>query len=122
MNLKAKKYSLKLTQLTAPFEGVISNSYKSLGDFVTPGTTVFDLVQTTDLSVFAQVPVAFFGKFKTGMIFSIINPLNGDKGNMTIQKVVPVIDTQSHTFDIYGKINELTHSFFPGMYVEIILK
>lgn len=122
LNLKAKEYALQLTSLTAPFDGVISKSYKSLGDFTTPGSSVFDLVQTNDLSVFAQVPVAFFGRIRTGMIFSILNPLTEQTGNMTVQKVVPIIDTQSRTFDIYGKINEAAHNFFPGMYVEIILK
>ncbi len=122
INLKSKEYALQLTQLTAPFDGVITKSYKSLGDFTTIGAAVFDLVQSNDFSVYAQVPVAFLGLIKVGMIFSILNPMNAQKETMTVQKVVPVIDPQSHTFDVYGKINDIKNTFVPGMYVEIILK
>jgi len=121
ISLKAKEFALKQTRLTVPFDGVVTKSYKSLGDFVTPGTSVFDIVQSDDFSVYAQVPVAYFGKMKVGMTFGLINPLNEQKGKMTIQKVIPVIDTESHSFDIYGKVDGLSKNFVPGMYVEIIL-
>lgn len=122
VNLKAKNHALQLTKLTAPFDGLITKSYKSLGDSTHAGAPVFDLMQIHNLSVFAQVPAAYFNKIKIGMMFSLFNPLNDETGSITIQKVIPVIDAQTHTFDIYGKINEITNNFVPGMYVEIIMK
>lgn len=121
-SLKAKEFALTLTKLNAPFDGVISKSFKSIGDFVSSGTPLFEIVQNNDLSVYAQVPVSYFNKFKVGMIFSFSNPITQQSGQMTIHKIVPVIDDQSHTFDIYGKINSSIQTFAPGMFVEINLK
>lgn len=121
-NLKTKEQALKLTKITAPYDCVISKSYKSLGDFVTPGVPVFDVVQMNDLSVFAQIPFAFFEKIKIGMTLSVLNPLTNQKTKMVVNKIVPVIDAQTHTFDVYGQISRTNSVFIPGMYVEIILE
>lgn len=121
-NVKTKEQSLKLTRITAPFDGVVSKSHRSLGDFVTPGTQVFDVVQMNDLVIFAQVPFEFFGKITAGMILKTFNPINREQTKMEVQKIVPIIDAQTRTFDIYGKITDTNPTFTPGMYVEIILE
>lgn len=120
-NVKVKEQILQFTKIVAPYDCVISKSYKSLGDFVTSGTTVFDIVQMNNLSVFAQVPFALFEKIKIGKTFFISNPINKQKTTMVVEKIVPVIDSQTRTFDVYGKISNPSSVFIPGMYVEIIL-
>lgn len=66
-DLKGKKYNIKMSKIYAPYEGIISQKNKSVGDFVSAGTTVFEITQNTNLEIFAQVPSIYFDKLKSGM-------------------------------------------------------
>ena len=121
-DLEGKKYNLKMTKIIAPYEGVISQKNKSIGDFVSAGTTVFQITQNKNMEIYAQIPSIYFDKLKPGMSFSIVSSTNKiDVGQIQIRKIIPVLDKNSRTFDLYGKIISFKGTLNPGDFVEIKL-
>ena len=100
---------------------MVSQLYKSLGDFVAPGQNVFDVVQLNQYSIYAQVPVSLYRNFKVGMKFTISDPLTKDHGTIIIKRMVQIFDTRSRTFDVYGQVETFSKKLLPGDYVEILL-
>lgn len=121
-NLEGKEYLLKSNKLLAPYTGVISKVLKSVGDYVSTGTAVFQITQTKNFKLFAQVPITYFNQLKVGMKLDVRNPITGNHGEATIVRVVPVIDPSSRTFDVYADVTSFTDKLAPGVFLEIKLK
>lgn len=119
--LEGKEYILRSTKITAPFEGIITKVEKSLGDYVNLGTTVFQITEAKNFKIYAQVSVTYFNKFKVGMTFEFIDPINKSKGEAIVKRMVSIIDTSSKTFDIYADILNSKEKVTPGTYLEIKL-
>lgn len=119
--LETQQFALAQTQLTAPFNGVIAQSYKSIGDSVSPGAAVFDIVENNKFIVYAQIPILYYPKIKVGMTLSISDPLRAYQGQIVIKRVVPVMDNASRTFDIYADILNFNRELIAGEYIEITL-
>jgi RND family efflux transporter MFP subunit len=120
--LEGKEYILKSNKLFAPYTGVISKVSKSIGDYVATGTEVFQITQTKNYKLFAQVPITYFNQLKVGMKLDVRNPITGNHGEATIKRVVPVIDPTSRTFDVYADVTSFTDKLAPGVFLEIKLK
>ncbi len=121
-DLEGKKYNLKMTKIAAPFEGVISQKNKSVGDFVPGGTVVFQITQNKNMEIYAQIPSIYFDKLKPGMKLAVVSPTNrNESGEIIIRKVIPVLDKNSRTFDLYAKLNSFKGKLNPGDFVEIKL-
>lgn len=120
--LEGKEYILKSNKLFAPYTGVISQVLKSVGDYVSTGTAVFQITQTKNYKLFAQVPITYFNQLKVGMKLDVRNPITGNRGEATIKRVVPVIDPTSRTFDVYADVTSFTDKLAPGVFLEIKLK
>lgn len=120
--LEGKEYLLKSNKLFAPYTGVISQVLKSVGDYVSTGTAVFQITQTKNYKLFAQVPITYFNQLKVGMKLDVKNPITGNHGEATIKRVVPVIDPSSRTFDVYADVTSFSDKLAPGVFLEIKLK
>lgn len=120
-SLEGKEYILKSTKITSPFEGIITKVEKSVGDYVTAGTAIFQITEAKNYKIYAQIPVTYISKFKTGMKFSFQEPISKVKGEAEIKRVVSVIDSSSKTFDIYADILQVSEKLIPGVYLEIKL-
>lgn len=120
-SLEGKEYILKSTKIASPFEGVITKVEKSIGDYVTAGTAIFQITEAKNYKIYAQIPVTYFNKFKPGMKFSFQEPISKAKGEAEIKRVVSVIDSSSKTFDVYAEILQINEKLVPGVYLEIKL-
>nr|BFD30475.1 hypothetical protein GTC16762_00930 [Pigmentibacter ruber] len=120
-SLEGKEYILKSTKITAPFEGIITKVEKSVGDYVTAGTAIFQITEAKNYKIYAQIPVTYFSKFKTGMKFKFQEPISKAYGEAEIKRVVSVIDSSSKTFDVYAEILSVSEKIIPGVYLEIKL-
>ena len=118
--LQGKKYNLQCTKILAPYEGIISQKTKSVGDYVSGGTTVFQITENKNMEIVAQIPSIYLEKLKSGMKLSIVSPSNrNQKGEIEIRNVIPVLDKNSRTFDMYSTITSFQGDLNPGDFVEI---
>lgn len=102
--------------LRAPFAGVISARMTDLGEWVTPGATVFELVSTQELTVDMQVSETYLGAIAPGAPLALRFP-GGARVAATVAAVVPVTDPTSRTFLVRARADETHPSMFPGVSV-----
>jgi membrane fusion protein (multidrug efflux system) len=121
-NLAGKEFILKSTKILSPYNGVITKVEKSVGDYVSTGTSVFQMTQNKNFKLYAQIPITYFNQLKIGMKLEVRNPITGNKGEAIIKRVVPVIDAVSKTFDIYADVSTFNDKLAPGIFLEIKLK
>ena len=121
IQLHSKKKYFENSYLKAPYSGTISQTFKSLGDYVTEGTPVLEMIQNNHLFIYAQVPISFYSLFQKQKEFQYVNPLTQQKGQIQVEKIVPMIDSSSRTFDIYAKFKDDIQKQLPGDYIEILL-
>ena len=121
-DVQSKKYQLQLTKILAPYDGVISQKNKSVGDFITTGTTVFQITQNKNLQLYAKIPGIYIDKIKLGQLLKFNSSNNKNQiGEIKIDKLIPVFDNNSRTFDIYGEILNFNGNLNPGNFVEVKL-
>jgi RND family efflux transporter MFP subunit len=91
-------YNLKRSQIVAPFDGRVVSRLIQVGEFSSIGGAVARFVDTSQIEVKAQPPLASAHFLKEGMKLSVIH---GDKVvEGEIRAVVPVGDEVSRTLEI----------------------
>jgi len=98
---EARRQSALLARhsLKAPFDGVISQKQTEVGEWVTPGTSVLELVSLEDLRADLSVPQEYFPRVSKDDRLEV--RLGGDSGPAypaTISAIVPVNDPSARTF------------------------
>ncbi|WP_224372857.1 efflux RND transporter periplasmic adaptor subunit [Hyalangium versicolor] len=96
--------NLRDATLTAPFDGVITSRNRNEGDYVSPGTAIFGLVNTQELEVRAPVPEAFVDRVKVGSVVKgTINP-SGAPFEARVTSLGATIDQQTRTVEVLADV------------------
>ncbi|MBL7249798.1 efflux RND transporter periplasmic adaptor subunit [Alloalcanivorax marinus] len=106
---------LRRHTLTAPFDGVISGKLTEVGEWVTPGTAVLELVNLQELRADFAVPQEYFPRLDKDNVLTV--RLGGDAGpahDARITAIVPVNDPDSRTFLLRARVTE-PPPMTPGM-------
>ncbi len=99
--LSAAQLDLKDTVVRAPFDGVITQRMKGLGDYVSgaPLVEVLELTTVDRLEVELRLPEAFLGRVVPGTTtVALSSPLLKADLVLPIARVVPQIDREHGTF------------------------
>tara|TARA_R110000850_G_scaffold123220_4_gene241204 strand:- start:304 stop:1401 length:1098 start_codon:yes stop_codon:yes gene_type:complete len=120
---EARRQSALLARhsLKAPFDGVISQKQTEVGEWVTPGTSVLELVSLEDLRADLSVPQEYFPRVSKDDRLEV--RLGGDSGPAypaTISAIVPVNDPSARTFLVRAQL-ESPPAMTPGMSVRATL-
>ncbi|MBI2928613.1 MAG: efflux RND transporter periplasmic adaptor subunit [Verrucomicrobia bacterium] len=89
---------LGYTQISAPFEGVITRKLADVGDLATPGKPLLEMENPAALRLEADVPEAVFGNLKLGeklpvRVAAVAAPMEG-----IVSEISPAADPASRTF------------------------
>lgn len=107
---------LRRHTLEAPFDGVISRRQAEVGEWVSPGDPVVELVATDRLLVDFQVPQQFFPDVAAGQAMTVtLQALPERRLAGHIQAVVPVSDPSARTFLIRVSLDDERIPVTPGM-------
>ena len=107
---------IKRHTLRAPFSGVISAKLSEVGEWVTPGTTVFELVGSDTLHADFAVPQRYFPQLSRDTAIDVWLADQNDPNNAMSAKItaiVPVNDPTARTFTVRASIDE--KGLTPGM-------
>ncbi|WP_044889640.1 efflux RND transporter periplasmic adaptor subunit [Myxococcus hansupus] len=92
------------TRRIAPFDGVITRRTCNEGDYVSPGTALFGLINTHALEVRAPVPEALVDRVKVGSLVSgTLNP-SGAPFEAKVRSLGAVIDPQTRTVEVLADV------------------
>ena len=115
---KQAKKALDDTFLLAAYDGIVSKRFKSEGEYVGVGAPVFELSAVDNLEVSLRVPESFLRKIKIGQVFPLNIPSINKRTTVKIDRLVPVIQETTRTFEVIGKFEKPDGSAVPGQFVE----
>lgn len=98
LRLAQAKDTLSRTSIVAPFNGVVSERYKSKGERVDVGDEVIRLVDTDSLEIQARLPLAMTSYVTTGSKL-LVSGLNRS-AEASVRTLVPVGDDVSRLYEL----------------------
>lgn len=115
--------------LKSPIEGIITNRFHEAGEYVTPGTKLFSILDQNDFWVYFYIPQTFINRFKLNDHVKMILPETNElfQGKITkINENAEFTPKNVQTFDerarlVYGikvKLDNSKGRLKPGMSVD----
>jgi membrane fusion protein, multidrug efflux system len=109
-------------KLPAPYDGVISKRMAEVGQWVEPGTAVFELVAMHDFRVDVPVPQDYYARLREGADVEIeIDSLPGEKIPAKIGALIPVSDPDARTFTLRVLPAREDIPITPGMSARVLV-
>lgn len=87
--------ALSLSELTAPFDGIIVRRLADEGTVLSPGMAIFDFEEVSDYEFVSGVPVDFVNKITEGQSVNVI--LNGASYTGTLKQKIGALDRATRT-------------------------
>ncbi len=114
---------LERHQVRAPFDGVVSAKLSELGEWVSPGQAVFELVAIDAIRLDFSVSEDFLPAIAPGgRVGYTLNARPGDTFDGEVATVVPVTDRNARTFLLRVRPTGDQPLLLPGMSVTATLK
>ncbi|HEC60063.1 hypothetical protein LCGC14_0584820 [marine sediment metagenome] len=107
--------TLRRHELIAPFSGVISNKMSEVGEWVSRGNPVLELVNLDEIRLDINVPQEHFADINRGATVSVVSDAYPDQHlDATIQSIVPVSNSLARAFLVRVTLDNKTLSLLPG--------
>lgn len=107
----------------APYSGVISQRMAEVGEWVVPGTTVFELVEMQGLRVDVPVPQQYYPQLQTGAKITLqFDALPDAVLPAKIQALIPVSDPKVRTFTLRVLPTRENVAVTPGMSARVSVR
>ncbi|QIB50256.1 efflux RND transporter periplasmic adaptor subunit [Pseudomonas sp. OIL-1] len=116
---RSRQVSLQRHRIEAPFDGVVSQRLRDLGEWVTPGDELLRLVDIKNLRLDFQVPQAHYARINERTRLQIEH--QGESLKATIETLVPVTDSVARTFLLRARAPTAV-KLLPGMAVQATLR
>ncbi len=121
--LQALQAQKRMSQIVAPFDGIVDKVYPKEGEIASPGFPVIEFVNLSKLTITADVSEAFVGKIKKGQMIELsFSALPDVSINTPIIRVAKVINSSSRTFEIEMEIDNKGELIKPNMVSTIKIK
>lgn len=116
------KANIAMTELRAPFDGIIGLRQVSTGAYASPTTVIAKLTKITPLKVEFAVPERYARQVKKGtnLTFKIEGFLN--EFNSQVYATESRIDDETHTLTVRALYPNRNGELLPGRYADISLK
>lgn len=98
--------AMHVTQIRAPFDGVVTERLRSIGERMNVADEVLRLVDPGSLEVVARAPLSTVNFIEKGDVLSLVNDYRS--GNAPIRTIVPFGNPQSHMFEVRLDVDSAT--------------
>ncbi len=120
--LKQLELDLENCRIRAPFDGFTVRKLIDVGEWVSPGTPVYELVDLSTVKVVVDLPEKYFGHVELGSSVSIA--VSGEEeitypGKVT--GIAPNASQETHTFPVIVTVNNPDGQLGGGMLVRTTL-
>jgi len=104
-------------EVTAPFDGMIAERFVSVGEFVQPGTRLFELVALDPIEVEFRISEVDSSRVKVGQIVGVrVAPYPDEMFRATVTVVAPTIDPATRTLRVKGTLPNPDARLRPGLF------
>lgn len=119
---KRRQAVLERHRLLAPYSGMISQRMAEVGQWVVPGTAVFELVAMRDFRIDVPVPQQYYAALREGAEVSlVIDAMPGEVLEAKIGALIPVSDPDARTFTLRVLPERDDIPITPGMSARVIV-
>ena len=109
-----------LYTLTSPIDGTVVMQNVVRGQGVSPGNELFEVVDTSRVWVFANLPIEQARKFKEGDVGTIL-PKGGEPVTAPLTYLAPVADETTRTIQVRLEVVNKQQALKPREYVDVQL-
>ena len=104
-------------EVTAPFDGMIAQRFVSVGEFVQPGTRLFELVALDPIEVEFRVSEVDSSRVKVGQLVGVrVAPYPDEVFEAIVTVVAPTIDPATRTLRVKGTLPNPDTRLRPGLF------
>jgi membrane fusion protein, multidrug efflux system len=129
LNAEAKRLKIDLDNCTidAPYAGYTVRRLVDIGEWVSPGTPVFEMVDLSSVKVTVDLPERYFGQVAVGSAVTISVSGSGAPNESgapligLVTGVAPSALEDTHTFPVYVTISDHDNRLGAGMLVRATL-
>lgn len=114
--------NLQLANVRAPMGGVVGMRDFSLGDYLTLGQTITQLVQKDQLRVDFTVPAEYAAHLTEGQKINVIANASGDTAVAEIYAINPAINLRSRQIQLRALLENKEGGFIPGDFATVQLE
>ena len=119
--LKNIKLDIEKTNISAPFDGIISEKMVEETEFISIGTPLFTIIDLDPIKIEGYLSEFDVNKVSVGTN-AIIEDSNGIKKNGTITFISPSAEISTRTFEITIEANNKDLTYKSGITTKIIIK
>ncbi|MCY7354614.1 MAG: efflux RND transporter periplasmic adaptor subunit [Lysobacter sp.] len=113
---------LAKTSIRAPFGGVVGLRDVSVGEVVSPGQALVNLVRLDPMEVDFSVPESELSRIATGQKVSVsVDAFAGELFDGEVAAIEPVIDANSRSVKLRARINNPGYKLRPGQFARVAL-
>ena len=115
------KRELEYTEVRAPIGGTVTSRTVKVGDSVTTGAPIFEIIDLDSTVAIIHVPEQYLPKLKPDMDARLISSTFGDKVYPGyVKRISPIVDPQAGTIKVVVGVRELGE-LRPGIWVDVEL-
>jgi RND family efflux transporter MFP subunit len=109
---------LENCSIRAPYDGYTVRQLIDLGEWVNPGTPVYDLVDLDQVKVNVDLPERYFGHVVIGSVVAIaVSGNTGDPVTGKVAGIAPNASEDTHTYRVIVTVENKDHRLGGGMLV-----
>lgn len=116
--LKRAQIALSYTEVKAPADGFVGQTFVDAGDLVFPGKPLVEFFSKGDKEVTTYLRESLFKKVKVGDIYDVTVDAVGVNLKGKVTEVIPSADPVSRTFLVRLAVGS-HDSIFPGMFARV---
>lgn len=120
--IEGVKISIQLTELHAPFDGVIGLRQVSVGAYAAPSTVVAKLTKITPLKIEFSVPERYANQIHKGVNMDFNVEGFQEAFHAQVYAVESAVDKDQHVITARGLYPNNNRKLLPGQYASILLK
>lgn len=109
--------------ITAPFDGIITQRFAHPGTLVGPGATdtaLYEVAQVSQLRLIIAVPEPVVSTVTSGTTIRFRVPAHSDQEfSGTVARIPRVLDAKTRSMAVEADVNNTSGALAPGMYAEV---
>jgi multidrug resistance efflux pump len=101
--LKTAQDDLRDTSVRAPFDGLITRRFKTVGDYIAsnPPVEVFELLDTSTMEVELRIPETYFSRIIPGKTkVTLVSTLDKSETTHAVSRIIRHVDPERGTFPL----------------------
>lgn len=123
-NLARLRETVKFTQVTAPFDGIISARKTDVGALINAGSgqgvELFHIVDRSTLRVYVQVPQSYASSVSVGQMAELkFSEYPGRTFPAKLARTADALDSASRTLLVEFQVDNTKGELLPGSYTEV---